>query len=87
MEQEENNSFEEMYAGDAFYDDCNVVYELVNQFVYSLSGNETPEKLSELIDNAIDEIHGIAATVSREFIRDLILDTLKQKAISNQIQL
>ena len=80
MEQEENNSFEEMYDGDAFYDDSNVAYELVNQFVYSLSGNETPEKLNELIDNAIDEIHGIAATVSREFIRDLILDTLKQKA-------
>lgn len=85
MEQEENNSFEEMYAGDAFYDDSNVAYELVNQFVQSLSGNETEEQLNELIGNAIDEIHGIAATVSREFIRDLILDTLKQKAVFNQI--
>ena len=84
MEQEENNSFEEMYAGDAFYDDSNVAYELVNQFVQSLSGNETEEQLNELIGNAIDEIHGIAATVSREFIRDLILDTLKQKVCDGQ---
>ena len=76
---EEEFSEEVDYSGDDYYDDANIAYELVNQFVETLSGKETQAELKTLIDDKVEEIKGWAATFDVDYIRELISDAINAK--------
>lgn len=61
---------------DSYYDDANVMYELVRQFVESIDGSETKDELLKLISEGVENIHKQATLMSKDWIRQEIMDRL-----------
>ena len=69
MEQnvQNENFYEDGDLGDSFYD-TDIMYELVRQFIESLDGNESKEKLETLITHEAAMIHEQVPEIPVDFI-------------------
>lgn len=75
MENDENANEPEYVCDHGYSDMC----DQVRQFVEGLSGQETPEELERLIDDAAFQIHQCIYTIPLECIRDEIVSAIPKE--------
>ena len=71
------NNEDYVNSGDCFFDDYNIMIELINQYVEIINSKHlSKNELMKEIDSAVREIHNQASTMDVDFIKQQMMELI-----------